>query len=177
MFNPNIKRVLNSKKVTDHHAIIPTMEIAKADLSTLPEPERKILSLVANRLLCATGEKHLYETVKAELSCGGHTFHASGKSVTHNGWKDFEDAFKRAFKTIEEKKAPKKRSCRSLQRDRPLRTCRRRSASITRHRRSITRRIPCCLQWREPEQRTWAIMWNAKGLARLPPEPTLSRSW
>ena len=172
MFNPNIKRVLNSKKVTDHHAIIPTMEIAKADLSTLPEPERKILSLVANRLLCATGEKHLYETVKAELSCGGHTFHASGKSVTHNGWKDFEDAFKRAFK-----KAPKKRSCRSLQRDRPLRTCRRRSASITRHRRSITRRIPCCLQWREPEQRTWAIMWNAKGLARLPPEPTLSRSW
>ena len=37
MFNPNIKRVLNSKKVTDHHAIIPTMEIAKADLSTLPE--------------------------------------------------------------------------------------------------------------------------------------------
>lgn len=42
---------------------------------------------------------------------------------------------------------------------------------------SITRRIPCCLQWREPEQRTWAIMWNAKGLARLPPEPTLSRSW
>lgn len=56
MFNPNIKRVLNSKKVTDHHAIIPTMEIAKADLSTLPEPERKILSLVANRLLCATGE-------------------------------------------------------------------------------------------------------------------------
>lgn len=105
MFNPNIKRVLNSKKVTDHHAIIPTMEIAKADLSTLPEPERKILSLVANRLLCATGEKHLYETVKAELSCGGHTFHASGKSVTHNGWKDFEDAFKRAFKTIEEKES------------------------------------------------------------------------
>ena len=73
MFNPDIKRVLNSKKVTDHHAIIPTMEIAKADLAALPETERKILSLVANRLLCATGEKHLYETVKAELTCGGYT--------------------------------------------------------------------------------------------------------
>ena len=80
-------------------------EDTKADLAALPETERKILSLVANRLLCATGEKHLYETVKAELSCGGHTFHASGKSVTHNGWKDFEDAFKRAFKTIEEKES------------------------------------------------------------------------
>ena len=98
MFNPDIKRVLNSKKVTDHHAIIPTMEIAKADLAALPETERKILSLISNRLLCATGEKHLYETVKAEFSCSGHTFSAFGKAVTHNGWKVFEDVFKRSFK-------------------------------------------------------------------------------
>lgn len=109
MFNPDIKRVLNSKKVTDHHAIIPTMEIAKADLAALPETERKILSLVANRLLCATGEKHLYETVKAELSCGGYTFAASGKSVLKNGWKDFEDAFKRSFKTTEDKEQEDKK--------------------------------------------------------------------
>ena len=109
MFNPDIKRVLNSKKVTDHHAIIPTMEIAKADLAALPETERKILSLVANRLLCATGEKHLYETVKAELSCGGYTFATFGKSVLKNGWKDFEDAFKRSFKTTEEKDSEDKK--------------------------------------------------------------------
>ena len=113
MFNPDIKRVLNSKKVTDHHAIIPTMEIAKADLAALPETERKILSLIANRLLCATGEKHLYETVKAEFSNNGHTFSVSGKAVTHNGWKVFEDVFKRSFKIAgnkeeenEEKKLP-----------------------------------------------------------------------
>ena len=108
---PDIKRILNSKKVTDHHAIIPTMEIAKADLVALPETERKILSLVANRLLCATGKKHLYETVKAEFSCNGHTFTVSGKSVTHNGWKSFEDAFKRSFKISgnqEEEKEEKK---------------------------------------------------------------------
>ena len=109
MFNPDIKRVLNSKKVTDHHAIIPTMEITNADLAALPETERKILSLVANRLLCATGEKHLYETVKAELSCGGCTFATSGKSVLKNGWKDFEDAFKRSFKTVEEKDSEEKK--------------------------------------------------------------------
>ena len=108
---PDIKRILNSKKVTDHHAIIPTMEIAKADLAALPETERRILSLIANRLLCATGEKHLYETVKAELSCNGHIFTVSGKSVTHNGWKSFEDAFKRSFKisgSQEEEKEEKK---------------------------------------------------------------------
>ena len=109
MFNPDIKRVLNSKKVTDHHAIIPTMEIAKADLAALPETERKILSLVANRMLCATGEKHLYETVKAELTCGGYTFATSGKSVLKNGWKDFEDTFKRSFKTMEDKEQEDKK--------------------------------------------------------------------
>ncbi len=103
MFNPDIQRVLNSKKVTDHHAIIPTMEIAKADLTALPEMERKILSLVANRLLCATGEKHLYEAVRAELSIGGYTFKASGRSVLKNGWKDFEDAFIRLFQITAEK--------------------------------------------------------------------------
>ena len=109
MFNPDIKRVLNSKKITDHHAIIPTMEIAKVDLAALPETERKILSLVANRLLCATGEKHLYETVKAELACGGYTFATSGKSVLKNGWKDFEDTFKRSFKTLEDKEQEDKK--------------------------------------------------------------------
>lgn len=109
IFNPDIKRVLNSKKVTDHHAIIPTVEIALADLKTLPEAERKILSLVANRLLCATGEKHLYETVKAELTCGGYVFNTSGKSVLKNGWKDFEEAFKKSFKAVEEKETEEKK--------------------------------------------------------------------
>ena len=65
--------------------------------------------LVANRLLCATGEKHLYETVKAELACGGYTFATSGKSVLKNGWKDFKDAFKRSFKTTEDKEQEDKK--------------------------------------------------------------------
>ena len=99
---PDIGRVLDSRKVTDHHAVIPTVGIKEADLSELPEEERKVLSLIACRLLCATGEKHLYETVKVEISCGGHTFSASGKRVTHNGWRDFEDMLKRFFKIAED---------------------------------------------------------------------------
>lgn len=101
--DPDIGRVLDSKKVSDHHAIIPTAGIGKADLSALPEEERKILLLVSCRLLCATGEKHLYETVKAELSCNGNSFTASGKTVTHNGWKDFEDMLRHACKAETDK--------------------------------------------------------------------------
>ena len=100
---PDIKRVMDSRKVTDHHAIIPTMEIAASDLSAVPAGEMKILSLAAGRLLCATGEKHEYETVRAVFECGGVNFTVSGKSVARNGWKDFEAAFRRSYKTEEDK--------------------------------------------------------------------------
>ncbi len=106
---PDIKRVMDSKKVTDHHAIIPTMEIAVTDLSTVPKGEMKILSLAANRLICATGEKHEYETVKAEFDCNGSVFTVSGKSITRNGWKDFEAAFRRSYKTSEDKEKEDKK--------------------------------------------------------------------
>ena len=103
MFNPDIKRILNSKKVTDHHAIIPTMEIIKQDLKAIPESEMKILSLCANRLLCATGEKHIYNSTKAEITCNNIVFKVSGKEVWKNGWKEFEDFFKNSYKTAEDK--------------------------------------------------------------------------
>lgn len=103
MFNPDIKRILNSKKVTDHHAIIPTMEIIKQDLKAIPESEMKILSLCANRLLCATGEKHIYNSTKAEITCNNTVFKVSGKEVWKNGWKEFEDFFKNSYKTTEDK--------------------------------------------------------------------------
>ncbi len=101
-FQPDVARVMNSKKVSDHHAIIPTMEIAKADLSTLPGTEMKVLFLIANRLIFATGEKHIYESVKAEITCGGHAFTATGKTILKNGWKDYEDRFKKEYKTDKE---------------------------------------------------------------------------
>lgn len=105
---PDVGKVLNSRKVTDHHAIIPTVEIAKADVSALPEGERKILFLTADRLLCATAGKQCFETVKAEISCNGNTFMASGKTITDNGWKVFEEALKKFYKTTEEKETAEK---------------------------------------------------------------------
>lgn len=96
---PKVEKVLNSKKVSDHHAIIPTMELAKADLDKIPGGEMQILSLIAQRLICATGEKHIYETVKAELSCNGIMFTATGKSILQNGWKTYEEQFKKSLKS------------------------------------------------------------------------------
>ncbi len=104
----DIARVLNSKKVTDHHAIIPTVEIAITNLSEIPEGEKKILFLVANRILCATGEKHKLEMVKAEILCEDTIFKASGKTILANGWKDFDESFKRSIKSTEEKQEEEK---------------------------------------------------------------------
>lgn len=91
---PDTKRVINNKKVSDHHAIIPTAEVSNTDLSSVPDGERKILYLIANRLLCATNEPYIYETVTAEISCGGYSFVARGRNVISEGWKAIEKAFR-----------------------------------------------------------------------------------
>ena len=88
-------RLLNSKKVSDHHAIIPTLEIRKGDLSRCSAEEMNVLILVAARLICAAGKRHVYETVKAALQCCGYSFTASGKSVKEAGWKAVEEAMKK----------------------------------------------------------------------------------
>ena len=97
-FNPDISRTLDSKKVSDHHAIIPTMELAKTDLATLPESERNILTLAGARLLFAAAEPHVYETVTAVFSCADTNFTAKGKTVLCAGWKDLERRYRSTLK-------------------------------------------------------------------------------
>lgn len=96
---PDIKRVMNSKKVSDHHAIIPTAEIAKTDLKSLDENESRILHLIAVRLFSATGSVHMYESQKIIFECAGTQFTAKGRNVTEQGWKVYEDALKNVFRT------------------------------------------------------------------------------
>lgn len=85
----NASQVINSKKVSDHHAIIPTKTLAGADLSELPGGEKAVLELVALRLICAVGEPYRYLENVVELNCAGHTFKAKGKSVISSGWKAY----------------------------------------------------------------------------------------
>ena len=97
-FTPELAKVLNSKKVSDHHAIIPTMELAKTDLAALPESERNILTLAGARLLMATAAPHTFEAVTAVFECDGQSFTARGKMVLSDGWKDIDRRYRAMLK-------------------------------------------------------------------------------
>ena len=97
-FTPDIAKVSDSKKVSDHHAIIPTMELAKADPDALPESEKNILTLAGARLLFATAEPHIFEAVTAVFSCADTKFTARGKTVLSDGWKEIERRYRATLK-------------------------------------------------------------------------------
>ena len=83
----NIKAVINGKKVTDHHAIIPTASADKANINELPTGEREVLKLIATRLLEAVSAPCRYVETTIDADCNGHRFKAKGKQVTDPGWK------------------------------------------------------------------------------------------
>lgn len=86
-------RVTDNAKVSDHHALLPTNQMAGADLSALPAGERNLLTLVSIRLLCAVGEKQVYEDTEAEITCGGGLFTAKGRVIVSPGFTEVEQAF------------------------------------------------------------------------------------
>lgn len=95
---PDIDRVTDGSKVTDHHAIIPTVEIARTDLSELPSGEQDVLTLIAARLLSATAQAHRFEAVTAVLDCRDRSFTAKGKTVLQAGWKEVERLYRMGLK-------------------------------------------------------------------------------
>ena len=86
-------RVTDNAKVSDHHALLPTNQMAGAELSALPAGERNLLTLVTVRLLCAVGEKKVYEDTEAEITCGGGLFTAKGRVIVSPGFTEVEQAF------------------------------------------------------------------------------------
>jgi DNA topoisomerase III len=97
-FFPNVAALVNDKEVSDHHAILPTLELEKANVPGLPVGERNILLLVCCKLLCAAAEPFVYEAVKATFDCGGHTFTAKGKQVLSQGWRAIQEVFRSSLK-------------------------------------------------------------------------------
>jgi DNA topoisomerase-3 len=97
-FTPDIDRLIDDERVTDHHAIIPTAGISKTDISALASGERDILNLVSVRMICAVAPTHTYETVTTVLDCEGHTFTAKGKIIINDGWKAIDAAFRASLK-------------------------------------------------------------------------------
>lgn len=94
----DVKKVLNSKKVTDHHAIMPTAELSKADLKRLPASEQRVLCLIAYKLLAALSEKAEYETIKIILTCAETKFEATGKVMLKEGFLAVDKQFKESLK-------------------------------------------------------------------------------
>ena len=95
---PEVGRILNSKKVSDHHAILPTAEFVKQGFTGLAESECKLMNLVCSKLLCAVAAPHEYETVTAVFSCAGNKFTTKGKTVFVPGWKEIDQRFRSTLK-------------------------------------------------------------------------------
>lgn len=87
------KQVINSAKVTDHHAVIPTKELTKEKIIGLPQEEAYVLKPAAVRFLAAVGEPCRYEETSIELTCAGEAFTVKGKTVLHPGWKAITDHY------------------------------------------------------------------------------------
>ena len=85
----NAAQVINGKKVSDHHAIIPTKTLESADLAELPSGELAVLDLIALRLVCAVGDPCRYSETAVTLECAGHQFKSKGKTVTDPGWRAY----------------------------------------------------------------------------------------
>ena len=93
--------VINDKKVTDHHAVIPTRNIREADLSALPVGERAILELVALRLLCAVAPSYIYDETSVTVDCAGAEFTTKGRTVKQSGWRALDAAYRASMKNVE----------------------------------------------------------------------------
>ena len=83
------KQVCSSQKVTDHHAIVPTISAEKVDMASLPLGEREVLKLAARGLLRAVDEPHRYAETVITVDCAGQSFTAKGKTVLDTGWKRY----------------------------------------------------------------------------------------
>lgn len=119
----DISRVIDASKVSDHHALLPTMQVKQDALAALPAGERNILTLVIVRLLCAVSEKQVYEDTAVELDCGGTPFAAKGRVVTSPGWKAVEQAFLSTLKQKPEKDDPEPTALPSITEGQSLSGC------------------------------------------------------
>ena len=97
----DVATVINDKKVTDHHAVIPTRNIREADLSALPVGERAILELVALRLLCAVAPSYIYDETSVTVECAGAEFTTKGRTVKQSGWRALDTAYRASMKNVE----------------------------------------------------------------------------
>lgn len=101
----NPAQVIDDSKVSDHHAIIPTLGIRETDLSALPAGELALLQLISARLLCAVGQPHAYAETSVVVECAGQEFKAKGRAILNPGWQELDGRYK---DTLKNKPEPEK---------------------------------------------------------------------
>ena len=89
-----IKVVFDSKKVTDHHAIIPTVSSLSEGLSGIPESEAKVYRLISNKLHASVGYPLIENTTKIVASFDGFEFTSSGKVIKDEGFSKYLKEYK-----------------------------------------------------------------------------------
>ena len=89
-----IKTVFNSKKVTDHHAIIPTISSVKEDVSELPLSEAKVYFLISDKFHASVGYPLIENTTKIVASFDGFEFTSSGKVIKDEGFSKYLKEYK-----------------------------------------------------------------------------------
>lgn len=92
------KGVIDDKRVSDHHAIIPTEETPI--LQDLSDKERRLYELIVNRFLAVFFGAFRYDQVTVDLVIGGETFKAKGRTVTDEGWKKVYDFDEEEISTL-----------------------------------------------------------------------------
>ena len=85
------KQVIDNKKVSDHHAIIPTVNVADAEFGQLPSGEQKVLSLITARFISALGDAAVQSETELEFTCADMVFKAKAKVLKEKGWRDIQD--------------------------------------------------------------------------------------
>ncbi|HEK9232423.1 TPA: DNA topoisomerase 3, partial [Streptococcus equi subsp. equi] len=89
-----IKVIFNSSKVTDHHAIIPTVSSMSEDLLSIPESEAKVYGLIFNKLHASVGYPLIENTTKIVVTFDGFKFTSSGKVIKDEGFTKYLKEYK-----------------------------------------------------------------------------------
>lgn len=89
-----IKIVFNSKKVTDHHAVIPTVSSLSEDISKLPESEAKVYRLISNKFHASVGYSLTQNTTKIVAEFDGFEFTSTGNVIKEEGFKKYLKEYK-----------------------------------------------------------------------------------
>lgn len=96
-YSLDVRKVIDNRKVTDHHAIIPTVEINGDTFSELSKDEKKVFVMIAGRLMAATMGDYIYVVNESTILCEGYSFKSKARTVTQEGFKSVDMAIRKYF--------------------------------------------------------------------------------